>query len=247
MKKSIILFSILFAFSVSVNAQERPLDEYTVVTDSLHIHQPYASWKAKIATGDYILSPVTPGAYNTEYLLIKLKAKEKETNMSSMDKPTPSTFFTNGKTILPFTARDIYGFRLNLKTLIGKVVVIHFWSIECITCPLEFPELNKISTRYSGDPNVEFISVCLQHKYDIQDFIKNKPFLFHIVDDGQAIFNLYKIDTFPTEVVLDRDGKVVFQTTNYHLNTAYWIQKSVEEALAVKPPADVKITPLQKF
>ena len=92
------------------------------------------------------------------------------------------------------------------------------------------PEPNKIVLNYKNNPNVIFLAIALDKKYQIKDFLKTTPFAYHIIDDGREYANLYKITTYPTNLVLDKDGKVVFHATGVKSNTPYWIKKSIEEA-----------------
>lgn len=147
-----------------------------------------------------------------------------------MPKPTESTYFITGQKFKPFAATDIKGNKIDLNSLAGKVVVINFWFIACAPCVMEIPGLNKVAAKYANDPNVVFIAVAMDDKNAIEQFIKTNPFGYHLINSGIPFAALYKIHLFPTNVVLDKQGKVLFHSSGYALNTPYWIGRSIEEA-----------------
>jgi thiol-disulfide isomerase/thioredoxin len=232
--KRILFFITIAVFSLNVSAQttakpKRHLDENTVVVDSSGMQYPYAVWKKLVASGDYRIKKIDPKSDSSNYILLKMDSVQKDRRMSRMAKPAESIFFTDGEKIASFSARDINGNKLKLKDLEGKIVVLNFWFIGCPPCRKEIPELNKIAMQYEGDPNVVFIAVALYYKSDIENFIKSNPFGYHIIEDGRMYAQIYGIHLFPTNVILDRDGKVRFHSSGYTTNTPYWVKKTIAE------------------
>lgn len=207
------------------------MDETTMlVIDSSGMRYPYVIWKKMLSTGDYKLITVNQHTDSIAYVLAKLTESEKDNRYGRMPKPAESPFFIAGQKISSFSASDINGNKIKLKDLAGKVVVLNFWFIGCPPCRMEIPELNKIAIKYAKDPNVVFAAIALDGVRDIKEFVKTNPFGYHLIDDGQDYANLYKIHLFPTNIVLDKEGKVLFHSSGYALNTPYWITKSIEEA-----------------
>ena len=234
MKRYLLLLIIVLSLTVIVKAQtgvkKRHLDENTVVKDTSGTMFAYPVWQAMVKSGDYVVKPLDPSNDSTAFVIYKLSEEQKDKRLSRMKKPAESEFFTTGEKIASFRANDLDGFRIKLKELEGKVVVLNFWFIGCPPCRREIPELNKLALSYANDPNVVFIAIALDNKSEIKEFIKNTPFAYHIVDDGRMYANLYKIHLFPTNVVLDKEGKVRFHASGYTLNTPYWIKKTIEES-----------------
>ncbi len=220
------------AFTVKANAQTRrraQLDKNTVVKDSAGAVYPFSEWQQLVRTGDYVLKAINPGSDSTAFVLHKMSSNEKNNVISRMPKPPESPYFTTGENITSFNAHDINGTKIKLKELVGKVVVLNFWFIGCAPCKMEIPELNKIALQYANDPNIMFVAIALDDKSDIKKFLKDNPFEYHIVDDGRMYADLYKIRSYPTNVVLDKEGKVRFHTAGYGPGTALWIKKAIEE------------------
>ena len=236
MKKLLILFAAVLSFYINASAQapvvskKRILNENTIVKDSSGMQYPYAVWKKMVSSGDYRIKAIDKHSDSTAYVLIKMTEEQKDERMSRMRKPAESAFFTTGEKIESFNARDINGNKIKLKDLEGKVVVLNFWFIGCPPCRKEIPELNNIALKYANDPNVVFIAICLDQKYEVGEYVENNPFAYHIIYNGQMYADLYKIHLYPTNVILDKQGKVKFHASGLSANTPYWIVKTIEEA-----------------
>lgn len=238
MKNLFLILTIVVAFSLGVNAQinhiittriTRRDSTNTVVKDSTGAIYPYFEWHKLLLSGAYALKPEDPGNDGTTFVLYKLSEEEKSARMLRMPKPPESAYFTTGEGITSFNAHDINGNKIKLKELAGKVVVLNFWFIGCPPCRMEIPELNKIALQYANNPNIVFVAIALDYKSDIKKFLKDNPFEYHIVDDGRMYADLYKIRSYPTNIILDKEGKVRFHTSGYGPYTAFWIKKAIEE------------------
>lgn len=235
MKNLFLILTIIVTFITGVNAQatvttyRKQLDANTVVKDSAGVVYPYSAWHNLVLSGGYSLRAIDPRSDSTAFVLVKLNEGEKNARALRMPKPPESRYFTTGEGISSFSARDINGNKIKLKDLLGKVVVLNFWFIGCPPCRMEIPELNKIVLQYANDPNVVFVAIALDYKSDIKKYIKDNPFLYQIVDDGRMYADLYKIRSYPTNVILDKEGKVRFHTFGYGPYTAFWIKKAIEE------------------
>ena len=172
---------------------------------------------------------ILPAFISIAYAQGTLKSTDDQ-RYSRMPRPAESPFFMKGQELQSFSASDINGQKIKLNDLAGKVVVLNFWFIGCPPCRMEIPELNKIASKYANDPDVVFVAIGLDDKSDIRQFVKNNPFGYHLVDDGKDYARLYKINLFPTNVVLDKAGKVMFHSSGYAMNTPYWINKTIAEA-----------------
>jgi thiol-disulfide isomerase/thioredoxin len=235
MRKYLFLLVAILGTSITTKAQiavasrRIKLDQNTVVKDSTGMKLPYSTWQTLIMSGDFSLKPEDPKSDTTAYILYRMTDEQKSKRLSRMGKPAESKFFTTGEKITSFNANDIAGLKLKLKELEGKTVVINFWFIGCPPCRQEIPELNKLALSYASDPNIVFIAIALDEKYDIKQFVKANPFAYHIISDGQMYAKLYNINLYPTNVVLDKEGKVKFHASGYTLNTPEWIRKTIEE------------------
>ncbi|MFI5161446.1 MAG: TlpA disulfide reductase family protein [Sphingobacteriales bacterium] len=234
MKKIILIIIAVIAINVATKAQTThttrrvTLDKNTVVKDSTGKAMAYTDWNTRLMSGDYNLRPIDPGSDSTAYILYRLTAEEKDIRLQRMGKPEESKFFITGAKMMRFTGTGIDGKDIDLDELLGKTVVVNFWFIGCPPCRQEIPELNKIAAAYANDPDVVFVAIALDRKADIKDFLKNNPFNYHIIGNGGEIANQYRLNLYPTNVVVSREGKVMFHSSGYGINTPYWIKKAIE-------------------
>ncbi|MDE3252285.1 MAG: TlpA family protein disulfide reductase [Bacteroidota bacterium] len=236
MKKGIVLVSVLLLLLPTITKAQQPpkgsffqlnLEEMEV-RDSLGAILPTQLVRQLLSTGKFTVKIAKD---HTTGILLPVSEEAYQARIQSMPKPPESRFFVNGKTISSINEKDMEGKRFKLKDQIGKVVVLNFWFINCPPCQMEIPQLNTLVDSYAGNPDVVFLSVALDERYDIADFLKTHPFKYRIIDGGRYIANGFGINLFPTHVVLDREGKVLFHTSGLALNTVSWIKKSIEAGL----------------
>lgn len=203
--------------------------EDLVIKDSSGTIYPAELARRLLGTGKYTLRMSKD---RTTAFLAMLSDAEIEKRNALLPKPAESKFFKTGQKIASFSERDMKGNKFSLKELAGKVVVLNFWFINCPPCRMEIPQLNELVVNYQQNPDVVFIAVALDEKYDIQEFLKTNPFQYNIIDGGRYIASKYNINLYPTHLVLDKEGKAVFHSSGYSMGTVPWIKKSIEASLA---------------
>ena len=77
--------------------------------------------------------------------------------------------------------------------------------------------------------NVVFIAVSLDPKLQLEPFLKDNPFNYHVIPEGRAIAEKNKVEQYPTHVILDQEGKIAFNSVSYNAVTGYWMRKPIEE------------------
>lgn len=234
--RSILLLMALFVWANSALAQkQRPkakLTETTIVKDTSGNIIPAAIWQNLFSSSNVMIVPVDPYDENSQFVIKRLSPEEKQKLMEKLPRPAESKSFVTGANFSPFNETDINGNRFKTKDLKGKVLVINFWFINCPPCKMEIPELNELVENYKDNKDVVFIAIGLDEKYEIKDFLKRLPFNYNIIDRGTTLAESYKINAFPTHVVVDKEGKIKFHTMGLAKNTVYWLKKSIEEILS---------------
>jgi thiol-disulfide isomerase/thioredoxin len=107
--------------------------------------------------------------------------------------------------------------------------VLNFWFIRCPPCRMERPFLNELVDAYAKDSNVIFIAVSLDPKIQLESFLKENPFKYHVIPDGRSIAADNKVEQYPTHVILDKEGKIAFNSVSYNSVTGHWMRKTIEE------------------
>ncbi len=208
-----------------------------VVKDSSGRRHHYDDWTYLMATGRYNLSTngkIKEDETYPEYLLYsKFDAEGNPVVTEAMKRhrPAESEQFHAGDVFKPFNEKDITGQRFDLRKPTGKVYVINFWFINCEPCRNEMFTLNKLVEQYKDNKDVVFIAIGLDRASDIKDFLKKTPFNYHIIDYARSLAESYGVHLYPTHVVVNKEGKVVYSCVAAPAANPYWIIKTVDEAL----------------
>lgn len=226
----ILLLIVTGAFAQTPATRTLKVTETSIVKDSAGYQYPYVIWQKLNASGDYWLKAVDPMDDNTEFLLLKRTEQQKAEMLKRMPRPADSQFFTTGQAITPFRIKDLKGNKIEAKDWAGKTVVLNFWFLDCPPCRAEIPDLNKLALKYKDNPNVLFIAVALDEGWQVNDFIKKNPLAYHLVGDGRSITKQFDIHLYPTNVVIDKTGKVQLHYSGGYLNGPYWLDKTIQES-----------------
>jgi len=137
---------------------------------------------------------------------------------SASSEPDPMAGDRPASPELELTSAD--GKKLSLESLKGKVVLIGFWASDCTTCLLELPAFDEIRKRYASE-GLEVLAVNLDPenvggklaKDTAQEVWERGSFKTgSYLDSDRMIANALKIETLPSAVVLDRQGRVAFNS-----------------------------------
>lgn len=101
----------------------------------------------------------------------------------------------------------------------GKVLVINFWATWCGPCHALEPLYEKLAGQYSGNEGLRFLSAnCDEDESLVGPYLaQRKPHSTELFSDGLA--EVFGVQAFPTLVILDRSGKVVFRANGFDPNT----------------------------
>ncbi len=92
----------------------------------------------------------------------------------------------------------------------GKIVLLDFWIKTCGPCLASFPHLNELQQKFGAD-KFKLLSINTEDKKeDIAFFYKKHKPVFKMLFDGERLVEEYGIPAFPTCIILDRFGKVIY-------------------------------------
>jgi thiol-disulfide isomerase/thioredoxin len=107
------------------------------------------------------------------------------------------------------TGRD--GKAIDLAQFKGQVVMINFWASWCVPCRQEMPLLEDIYKKYKP-MGFTMLGVNVEpNSKDAEAYLGklSKPVTFPIAYDVDSkVSKLYKVETMPSTVVVDRKGNV---------------------------------------
>ena len=101
----------------------------------------------------------------------------------------------------------------------GKVLVVNFWATWCGPCHVLEPIYEKLALLYSGNSSVTFLSAnCDEDEALVGPYLaQRKTHSNAVFSDGLA--ELFSVESFPTLLILDRNGKVVFRANGFDPDT----------------------------
>lgn len=106
-----------------------------------------------------------------------------------------------------FKATSLDGKTFDSKSLQGKIAVLNLWFIGCGPCRKEIPKLSEIAREFK-DRDVVFIAPTPDAAESLREFLKKKPFDYHIVPEADKIIEQFNTALFPTHIVIDRNGQI---------------------------------------
>ncbi|SFH50406.1 TlpA family protein disulfide reductase [Pedobacter insulae] len=238
MKRYLLILTLLFA--LNSNAQQTvsipPLNDKAIVKDTEGNVVPYVLWMALHKSGDYSIRYIKDKSEFLIYLLTpeqKIKVNERRAEMNAkLPRPRLSGSFKDGEKFTGYKLTDINGNKYDIRNAVGKVIVLNFWFINCPPCKAEIPDLNNVFTQYKDNKDVIFLAIALDEKYDLKEFTKKSPFLYNIIPSGRFYTEKHDVKSYPTHVIVGKDGLVKFHTTGLASNTVFWIEKTIKDELA---------------
>ena len=127
---------------------------------------------------------------------------------------------------------------LALESLLGKVVLIDFWTYTCVNCIRTLPFLQSWHERYADDglvivgvhtPEFEF-----EKLYDnVVQATKDEGVVWPVVQDNEfSVWRSYSNRYWPAKYLIDRNGVIQYRHfgEGKYGETEEWIQQLLEEA-----------------
>jgi len=120
----------------------------------------------------------------------------------------------------------------------GKVLVINFWATWCGQCHALEPIYEKMAARYAGDAEVVFLSAnCDEDESLVAPYLaQRKPRSNEVFADG--LEELFAVDSFPTVLIVDHAGNVVFRANGFDPETIEQeLGEAIQQAVGTTKPA----------
>ena len=117
-------------------------------------------------------------------------------------------------------AFEIQGRNTNItsSSLKGKVVLLNFFATWCPPCRQELPRL-QAELHDALKDNLDFAVFVLGREEDwskLDPFMTKHQYTFPVFPDlGRKVFSLFAESSIPRNVVLDRNGKIIYQSIGF--------------------------------
>jgi thiol-disulfide isomerase/thioredoxin len=121
-------------------------------------------------------------------------------------------------TVVSITGKTVEGKPFDIAQYRGKVVVLHFWATYCPPCLAKLPMLQELRAKYH-DKGFEVLSISYDEEPDkVRTFLdKQKLPWLSLFDKDWAILNRFSHGNSTIDCLIDRDGTVIFYTSEEEL------------------------------
>jgi len=115
-----------------------------------------------------------------------------------------------GREAPDFTLNDIYGNKVTLSKLRGKVILLNFWATWCPPCIQEFPLFVELKKSMKGQP-FEMITIAIDSPLNnVKAFAERRGANFPVLyDPDKTTSKRYHIFSLPTSFLIDKNGRIV--------------------------------------
>lgn len=114
-----------------------------------------------------------------------------------------------GQPLADFSLTDIHGDTVRLSDYAGRVVLINAWATWCPPCKAEMPDLQSYYKQRQSEGLVLLAVNAGENASQVGQFIQMQGFTFPVLlDPGVATLNSLGIGSFPTTILVGRDGVV---------------------------------------
>jgi thiol-disulfide isomerase/thioredoxin len=113
-----------------------------------------------------------------------------------------------------FELRTLDGATIGPRSFPGQLVVIDFWTTWCGPCRAQAAILDQLHEELGAQ--VAFLAINVAEEQDVvRKFVTKNPFPYPVLlDPEEDVAGAFNVHGFPTLIVLDPQGKVVFRETS---------------------------------
>lgn len=162
-----------------------------------------------------------------------------ETGLASCKNNNLNTSNNNARyKVEKFTLKDQNNKKHDWEEYKDKVVILHFWSTDCIACKNELKELKKLYEHYNKNKEdvilLSVISPKLEHKTvkQVKKFIESKDINYPVLlDNSGEFFSKFEIVSYPNTFIVKNS---IIKLTIPGASTFEKLIDSVEKVKAAK-------------
>jgi len=101
----------------------------------------------------------------------------------------------------------------------GQILILDFWTTWCGPCRALDPLFGRVAMEFNSVPDVTFLAAnCDEDESLVPAYLaESKPHTAVVFADG--LDRLFGVNSFPTVVVIDRDGKIAYRANGFSPDT----------------------------
>lgn len=116
--------------------------------------------------------------------------------------------------------------------LAGKVVLLDFWATWCAPCVMAIPDLKMLARRRAKDPFVLLSISVDSDEAALRAFLKEHEATWpQVWDQRSELTRKCKVESFPTYLLVDHTGEIVYSTSGWGPSIASTLDSKVLAAV----------------
>jgi thiol-disulfide isomerase/thioredoxin len=137
--------------------------------------------------------------------------------------------------VIDFEVQTLAGDTVRPSDLQGKVVLLNFWGVWCVPCRQELPKLQAMYEELRGQ-GLEIVGLDVGDEPEAMAKFVGKLGITYPVAPGDDVATDYDVEVFPTNVIIDRAGRIRHVEEGYAGDeTSALLRTIIEQLLKLKP------------
>jgi len=162
----------------------------------------------------------------------KKEDTSKKTDTIKKEKEDPGSFNLTkvGQAVPDFTVTSIDGKTYQMSKLRGKTVLLIFFSNTCPGCLTELKEVESTIWQEFKSRNIVFLAIGRKNSIEeVNKFKEKHGFTLPMAPDPEKkIYNLFFTKYIPRNILIDKEGKIIYQKQGYEIEDAQILTSLIE-------------------
>jgi peroxiredoxin len=193
----------------------------------------------KLTTGNYIPIKIKSNDKDNTYKLFRLDSNADKSIGSTIKNESLINlkhFKMEGLPLPEFNFTDLNGNKYTNENTKGKTIILKTWFINCKACVAEFSELNELVENYKQRNDMIFVSLALDSKAELENFLQKKDFEYQVVpNQKEFIDKKLNLQIYPTHIIVDKNGTII-KVVNKASEMISFLEKEKKLTEKIPPP-----------
>ena len=132
-----------------------------------------------------------------------------------------------------FSITTSEGEYISLDDLKGKVVLLDFWGTWCPPCVASLPALRSLNKKFTKSEKFVLLGISSDGDEDKwSNFIAKEQMVWpQFLDRERAVQRAFRVNKFPTYIVLDHEGVIRFRTSGMSLESEAELSEAINKQI----------------